>query len=173
VQILSSTFSGADEDKSLHRFTPISRLAAGGGAAKSDCAVEIYGVEVVGNTAACVDGAACDADGAVNDSCLFPIGLCFNVADPDLSDCSDAEDVTELTVSAKPASAAVSALAASLGGALPIAGTTCRFSDGYALPVKQTPAGRKDGKATLKVKARTGDGRTDSDTVKLVCTPAP
>lgn len=173
VQILSSTFSGADEDKSLHRFTPIDRLIAGGGAAASDCAVEWYGLEVAGKTATCTDGAACDADGTINGSCLFPVGLCLNVADPDLPACGDGEDVTALTLTAKPASAAITTVAAALTAALPIAGTTCRFSDGYALPVAQTPAGAKDGKATLKVKARTGDGRTDTDVVKLICQPAP
>ena len=173
VQILSSTFSGADEDKSLHRFTPIDQLVEGGGSSKSDCAVELYGLQVVGKTAECVDGAPCDADGTVNDSCLFPVGLCFNVADPDLTDCSDADDVTEVTLSAKPASAAITATATAITNALPINGTTCRFSDGYALPLAQTSAGTKDGKATLKVKSRTGDGRTDTDVVKLVCKPAP
>lgn len=173
VQILSSTFSGADEDRSLHRFTPVDRLVEGGGSPKSDCAVELYGLQVDGRTAACVDGAACDADGTVNDRCLFPVGLCFNVADPDLPDCSAASQITELTLTAKPASAAIGTLAGAVAAALPIAGTSCRFSDGYLLPVSQTPAGRKDGKATLKVKSLTADGRTDTDTVKLVCAPAP
>jgi hypothetical protein len=173
VQILSSTFTGADEDKSLHRFTPIDQLVAGGGSSKSDCAVELYGLQVVGKTAECVDGAPCDADGAVNDSCLFPVGLCFNVADPTLTDCSDADDVTEVALTAKPASAAISTTAAAITAALPISGTTCRFSDGYALPVRQASSGKKDGKATLKVKSRTGDGRTDTDVIKLVCKPAP
>jgi hypothetical protein len=173
VQILSSTFSGADEDKSLHRFTPIDRLVAGGGASKSDCAVEIYGLEVDGKTATCVDGAACDADGTVNDSCLFPVGLCFNVADPDLADCNSGDEVSELSLSAKPASAAITALASAIGAALPLSGSSCRFSDGYALPVAQSPAGKKNGKATLKVKSTTGDGRVDTDVVKLVCAPAP
>jgi len=173
VQILSSTFTGADEDKSLHRFTPIDQLVAGGGSSKSDCAVELYGLQVVGKAAECVDGAPCDADGAENDSCLFPVGLCFNVADPDLTDCSDADEVTEVALTAKPASAAITATANAIAAALPINGTTCRFSDGYALPVAQTAAGKKDGKATLKVKSRTGDGRTDTDAVKLVCKPAP
>jgi hypothetical protein len=173
VQILSSTFSGADEDKSLHRFTPIDQLVAGGGSSKSDCAVELYGLQVVGKVAECVDGAPCDVDGAENDSCLFPVGLCFNVADPDLTDCSDADDVTEVALTAKPASAAITATANAITAALPITGTTCRFSDGYALPVVQSAAGKQDGKATLKVKSRTGDGRTDTDTIKLVCKPAP
>ncbi|MBX3026667.1 hypothetical protein KF840_17315 [bacterium] len=173
VQILSSTFTGAAEDRSLHRFTPIDRLLAGGGASKSDCAVELYGLAATGKTATCVDGAACDADGTVNDSCLFPIGLCFNVADPNLSDCSDGDTIAELRLDAKPASAAIATLARSIDAALPIGGTTCQFSDGYALPVGQSGGGKKDGKATLKVKARTGDGRVDTDVVKLVCSPAP
>lgn len=173
VQILSSTFSGADEDKSLHRFTPIDRLVAGGGSPKTDCAVEIYGIAVDDKSATCVDGAACDADGTVNDSCLFPIGLCFNVADPQLTECADGDTVDEVGLTAKPASAAITALAAAVDAALPIGGTTCRFSDGYALPVAQSAAGKKSGKATLKVKTTTGDGRVDSDVVKLVCNPAP
>jgi hypothetical protein len=173
VQILSSTFAGADEDRSLHRFTPIDRLVAGGGSSASDCAVELYGIEVADKTATCADGAPCDADGAANGSCLFPVGLCFNVADPDLADCSDADDVTEVNLSAKPASAAITTVAAAIAAALPISGTTCRFSDGYAVPIIQTPAGTKAGKAKLKVKSRTSDGRTDTDVVKLVCQPAP
>ena len=173
VQILSSTFSGADEDKSLHRFTPIDQLVAGGGAAASDCAHEFYGLAVVDKKATCVDGATCDADGAVNGSCLFPIGFCFNVADPDLPECSDADDVIAVELSANPPSAAITATAAAAAGALPVSGSTCLFSDGYALPVKPSPSGPKEGKATVKVKTTTADGRKDSDVAKLVCQPAP
>jgi hypothetical protein len=173
VQILSSTFSGADEDKSLHRFTPIDQLVEGGGSPASDCAHEFYGLALVGKKAECVDGAACDGDGAANGSCLFPIGFCFNVADPDLPECSDADDVTEVELSANPPSAAVTASAAAVAAALPVSGSTCLFSDGYALPVKQSPSGAKDGKATVKLKTTTADGRKDTDVAKLVCKPAP
>lgn len=172
VQILSSTFTGAAEDKSLHRFTPIDRLVAGGGAQASDCVHEFYGL-AAGKKAVCVDGAACDNDGTVNGSCLFPIGFCFNVADPDLPACSDADDVTAVTVTANPPSAAITASAGAIAAALPVSGSTCVFSDGYALPVKASPSGAKEGKATVKVKVTTGDGRKDSDVAKLVCQPAP
>jgi len=173
VDMLSSTFTGAAEDKSLHQFTPIDRLVAGGGADKTDCIHELYGVQLVGKEAACVDGAPCDADGVVNDSCLFPIGFCFNVADPNLGECATTDDIATLSVAAKPASAALTAAANKLASALPLSGSSCGFSDGYALPVKITPAGKKDGKASIKVQATTADGRKDSDAIKLVCQPAP
>jgi hypothetical protein len=174
VQILSSTFMGGDEDKSLHRFTPVDQLSAGGGSTAKDCLHEAYGLDVVGGTATCTDGAACDSDGVANDACLFPVGFCFNVTDPALSDCDTGSPLSALTVSAKPASAAIAATVAQISAALPLAGASCFFSDGVYVPVRITGSGsRKDGKAKLKVKAEAADGRKDTDVVKLVCTPAP
>lgn len=174
VQILSSTFMGADEDKSLHRFTPVSELVAGGGATASDCIHEAYGVQVVDGTAVCTDGAACDGDGAVNDACSFPLGFCFNVTDPALADCATDSNLTELSISAKPVSAAIAGAAAQAIASLPLAGGSCVFSDGLYVPVKVTGSGaKKEGKAKVKVKAAVADGRKDTDTVKLVCQPAP
>lgn len=173
VQILSS-FSGTDEDRSLHRFTPIDQLSAGGGSSASDCIHETYGLDVVDGTAACADGAACDSDGVANDACLFPVGFCFNVTDPSLSSCNAGSPLAALTVSAKPPSAAVAAAVARMSAALPLAGASCFFSDGIYVPLKITGSGKKkDGKAKLKVKAVTADGRKDTDVVKLVCQPAP
>ena len=174
VQVLSSTFSGADEDKSLHRFTPIDRLSAGGGSTGSDCLQEVYGLQVTDGTAECTDGAPCDSDGAVNDSCLFPVGFCLNVTDASLAACSTASNLSEVSISAKPASAAISAVAARVAAALPLSGPSCFFSDGLYVPVTITGSGtKKDGKAKLKVRAKAADGRKDTDSVKLVCHPAP
>ena len=174
VQMLSSTFSGADEDKSLHRFTPIDQLSAGSGSPATECVHEAYGLQVVDGTAACTDGAPCDNDGTVNDACLFPVGFCLNVSDPNFTDCSTGSNVTDVSISAKPASAAISAAAAKISAALPSAGPTCVFSDGYLVPVAITGSGsKKDGKAKLKVKAEAADGRKDTDSFKLVCHPAP
>jgi hypothetical protein len=172
VQILSSTFSGAAEDKSLHRFTPIDRLVPGSGSPKSECVQEFYGVELVGKDAVCVDGAPCDADGAPNDSCLFPLGFCFNVADPHFADCP-LGTVTEVSLSAKPASAALTHAASAIAAALPLSGATCVFSDGIAVPVQIAGGVKQDGKAQVKVQSSTDDGRKDTDVVKLVCQPAP
>ncbi len=172
IQILSATFTGIEEDRSLHRFTPIARLHAGTGAAASECVHELYGVAAVGKEATCTDGAPCDADGTVNDVCVFPVGFCLNVQDPALPACA-LGGVTDVIVTAKPASAAVADAAARLTAALPHSDSSCTFSDGYAVPVRVTKSGAKPGKATLKVRATTDDGRKDTDVFKLVCTPAP
>jgi len=173
VQVLSSTFTGADEDKSLHRFTPIDQLSAGNGSSSSECLHEAYGLNVVDGTATCTDGAACDSDGVVNDSCLFPVGFCLNVDDANFSDCDTGSNITEVAIAAKPDSATITAAAAKLSAALPLAGTSCFFSDGLRVPVKIAGTSKKDGKAKVKVKATAADGRKDSDSFKLVCHPAP
>jgi len=173
VQVLSSTFTGADEDKSLHRFTPIDQLSAGNGSSSSECLHEAYGLNVVDGTATCTDGAACDSDGVVNDSCLFPVGFCLNVDDANFSDCDTGSNITEVVIAAKPDSTAITAAAAKLSAALPLTGTSCFFSDGLRVPVKIAGTSKKDGKAKVKVKATAADGRKDSDSFKLVCHPAP
>lgn len=174
LQLLSGTFPASDENKSLHRLTPIDQLAAGGGADSKDCLHEAYGLDLVDGQADCTDGAACDSDGVVNDACVFPVGFCLNVDDPNLAACDNSSNVTEVAISAKPASAAITAAAAQVSGALPLTGSSCFFSDGYYVPVKIVGAGtKKEGKGKLKIKATAADGRKDSDTLKLVCHPAP
>jgi hypothetical protein len=174
VQMLSGTFPVSDENKSLHRFTPVDQLAAGSGAATKTCLHEAYGLQIVDGDAVCTDGAACDADATVNDACVFPVGFCLNVDDPDLAGCDNGSNVAEVSIVAKPASAAIAAVAAQVGAALPLTGSSCFFSDGYYVPVKITGSGtKKDGKGKLKVQVTAADGRKDSDTFKLVCHPVP
>jgi hypothetical protein len=174
VQALSSTFLPSDEGHSLHRFTPIDQLAAGSGAPDKECLLETYGLHVADGVAACTDGAACDADGKVNDSCLFPVGFCLNVDDPSLAECDTSSNIVEASVAAKPVSAAIDDAAKRLAAALPLTGASCVFSDGFYVPVKITGSGaKKDGKAKLKVKVSAADGRKDSDSTQLVCHPAP
>lgn len=174
VEILSTTFSNADEDKSLHRFTPTALLAPGKGSASTECLHAAYGLEMVDGKAVCTDGAACDADGTVNDACVFPIGFCLNVDDPSLAACSTASAIASVTIAAKPASAALANAAARVAAALPLSGSTCVFSDGYYVPLKIAGSGaKKDGKATVKVTAVAADSRKDTDSYNLVCKPAP
>lgn len=174
VQILSGTFPISDENKSLHRFTPVGELFEGGGSPESDCLHEAYGLQVVDGTATCVDGTACDSDGITNDACVFPVGFCLNVSDPDLADCATASNIVEAAISAKPASAAIAAVKTQVSDALPLTGSSCFFSDGVYVPVTITGSGaKKDGKAKVKVKVEAADGRKDSDNLKLVCQPVP
>jgi len=182
VEVLSSTFSfpPAAEDRSIHRFTPVSRLVEGGGSADSDCLTEFYGLELVAaapgdppKKAICVDGAACDADGEQNDRCTFPVGFCLNVADPDLSGCSTGSSISSFAVATKPFSAAIAAANSAIQAALPAAGPACFFSDGIVVPVKVSAAGKRAGKGKIKVESEAADGRKDADSVSLVCEPAP
>src|SRR5262249_5388491 len=98
VQVLSSTFTGADEDTWLPRFTPGDLLSPGNGSPDSECLQETYGLHVVDGTAECTDGAPCDADGVKNDACLFPVGFCLNVDDPNLSSCDTSSNITEVAI---------------------------------------------------------------------------
>jgi hypothetical protein len=173
VQILSS-FSGGPEDKSIHRFTPVDQLVAGTGPVATECLHEAYGLTLVDGKATCTDGSACDSDGIVNDACVFPVGFCLNVDDPDLATCTTGSNITAVAISARPVSSTIASAATRLAVSLPVTGSTCVFSDGYFVPVRITASGqKKDGKATLKVKADAADGRRDTDVIKLVCKPVP
>lgn len=175
VEVLSSTFANLDEDKSLHRFTRIDSLVAGPGSGAATCVHEYYGVDSAdGKSAVCVDGAPCDADGVVNDRCTFPIGFCFNVADPNLPGCDTGNAVTALRVRTSPFSGNVADTAAALGALLPLSGSTCSFTDGVVVPVKITGSGaKKPGKGKVQVRAATDAGQKDTDNLKLICQPAP
>jgi hypothetical protein len=178
IEVLSSTFSGAEEDRSIHRFTPVDRLVPGNGAAASECAHEFYGLELIApgrgkkaRKAICVDGAPCDADGTANDRCLFPAGFCLEIADPRLPACTPSP-VVDFSVTTKPVSLAVAATATAVQDALPVSAPSCFFSDGIEVPVKVRPRGKAKGRATLKVKATRANGSKDSDTVTLLCESA-
>jgi hypothetical protein len=184
VEILSSSFSFPDpvaEDRSIHRFTPVERLVAGGGPAKADCIVETYGVELApakpgkpAKMAICVDGAPCDADGAANGRCLFPVGFCLDVSDPELPACGT-EGVSGFELKkVVPGSAALSEVAEAIVASLPIGSATCAFSDGLEVPLGTDRRGApKAGKGLIKIKAKSADARpkTDTDALKLRCLP--
>lgn len=181
IDFLASTFSGADDDKAVHSLVPVDRLVPGGGNPATDCAMEVYGVApgaVSGprsRSAVCTDGAACDADGAVNGSCEFPLGLCLNVGDPALADCAPTAVASVELLSARPASAAVTDLVARTSALLPTPDATCVFSDGVVVPVRTLASGAtRPGKATIKLRATTDDARPlrDGDVIRLLCQPA-
>ena len=185
IELVSSSFTGAAEDSRLHRLTPIAKLSPMGKVSEKagrECLNEIYGIERAtdadgnaSNAARCRDGAPCDADGVVNDSCTFPFGVCLNVVDPRLPAClSLATDSFELK-KVNPENASLAALAATITEALPVEGTQCFFTDGVTVPVRVIRKGaRKPGKQVVKLKAKSHEPlrRTDVDAVKLVCEPA-
>ena len=185
VELVSSSFVGAEEDFRLHRLTPVAKLSPLGGTdasgGKRECLSELYGIDPAldghgkpGKSAYCVDGAACDADGTVNGSCTFPIGICLNVSDSRLPACVSSAAVSFDLKKAKPESAALSTMAAAITAALPIQGAQCFFSDGVVVPLRVTgKGGLKPGKQLVKTKTKSVDPlpMADVDVAKLVCLP--
>ncbi len=172
VEILSS-FSGTDEDRSIHRFIEVDRLVPGRGRRATECVAEVYGLDPgTSRDAICVDGAPCDADGKVNDTCLFPVGICLNIDDADFTDCAPASPVVSASVGTAPFSASAQAMAAELTAALPEADATCAFSDGIAVPVRNTQQGKMPGLTRFRLDAVLGTGEKDVDRFRLVCEPA-
>jgi hypothetical protein len=181
IDFLASTFSGADDDKSVHRLVPVDHLVTGGGNPATDCAMEAYGIQLdptpgrMARSAVCTDGDACDADGTVNGSCDFPLGLCLNVNDPALADCTPTAIASVELLGAKPESAAVTDLVTRASSLLPTSDSTCVFSNGVVVPVRTLASGAtRPGKQTVKLRATTDDAHPvrDGDVIRLVCRPA-
>jgi len=78
--------------------TPGGACLSGGGDPHTDCLAEWFIVGAAEPTqgtrkssvVSCVDGSACDRDGAVDGVCTFAAGLCFATADPRLVDAAGA-----------------------------------------------------------------------------------
>jgi len=180
IDFLASSFSGADDDKGLHRLVPIDALLTGGGNAMSDCTMELYGVELVprsegrrARVAICVDGAACDADGAVDGGCTYPLGLCFNVHDARLSECTPSTVSSLRLIRALPEDAGAEDLVAAASAALPTSASTCVFGDGMRVSLRD--GGTRRGKGRVQLRALVGEDPADGDTdvVRFVCEPTP
>lgn len=182
IDFLASSFSGADDDKGMHRLIPVDKLEVGGGNTTTDCAMELYGVELVSTkpgqrarSAICVDGAACDADGVADGVCTFPLGVCFNVSDPRLADCTPVGVQSIELRGAKPEVDSAQALVDAAAALLPSADSTCVFSDGVRVPLRVSSGGSlRASKGFVRLRAVTDDvrPRKDNDIARLVCEPA-
>lgn len=131
----------------------------GGGPAATDCFVTWGGI--ASTVASCVDGSACDQDGTADGVCTFPLEACFGI---DAGCGVTALSSVKVTPSSLPGGAS---LASAIQG-LAVGGCT---TPGFAVPVKNTPAKIKPGKAKLKVLA-VADGQKDADKITLTCMPA-
>ncbi len=183
IDFLASSFSGADDDKGIHRLVPVDHLVTGGGNAANDCNLEFYGIQLVApdperpaRAAICTDGAACDADGVADGTCTFPIGLCINVTDPRLPDCTPTAIASLELTRSQPESAEMTALVAAASSLLPSLESTCVFGDGMRVPVRTSSSGgQRAGKGSVRLLATTDEEHPhkDSDVARLVCEPAP
>ncbi|HEY2774553.1 MAG TPA: hypothetical protein VGK20_10960 [Candidatus Binatia bacterium] len=183
IDFLASTFSGADDDKSVHRLVPIDHLVTGGGNPATDCVMELYGIPLAPASAGrpprvafCTDGDSCDADGKADGVCHFPLGICLNVSDPRLPTCTPSSVASIDLLGANPASDELTNLVSAAAALMPTSSSTCAFSAGIPVPLRLLPDGSsRAGKALLHLAATTGDDHPhrDNDAVRLVCEPAP
>ncbi|HYD50321.1 MAG TPA: hypothetical protein VEB21_18330 [Terriglobales bacterium] len=181
VALLSSSFTGGAEDRTVHRFVPVARLEPGKAAGATECLHEFYGIELVAEApgdepkkAICTDGAACDSDGAVNDRCVFAVGSCFNVNDARLPECVVSAELVAVEANPGKDRRAFDDYQESVATALPILAPTCVFTDGVVVPVIVKNNGeKKDGKAKIAVAVANSLGKKDKDSASLVCRPAP
>jgi hypothetical protein len=182
IDFLASSFSGADDDKSIHRLVPLDRLVTRGSKA-SDCAMEFYGVELVpssegrpARSAICVDGEECDADGAADGACTYSLGLCFNVTDSRLPDCTPTGIASVTLVRENPEGMGASALVADAAGAVPVGSPTCLYGEGVRLPLREgsEPGQYRRSKGRVQIRATTtgSPSATDTDAIRLECQPA-
>jgi len=186
IGLVSSSFIGLEEDFRLHTLTPIASLVPDGGAGaklandRRECVSELYGVELAVNSkgkvlkkAICHDGAQCDADARTNGVCMFPLGLCLNVADDRAPRCFS-DSVNFFEVKKPKDDASLTALETTLLAALPISDSQCFFTDGVFVPLRATKHGVKAGKLAVKLKSKSDSplDQTDVDGVKLVCEPS-
>ena len=176
IAALSSTFTGAAEDSSIFELTPVSR---GGGRPSTDCIAEYTGATpspkkpgAARKFAFCRDGAPCDSDGEVNDVCQFPFGVCFDVTDTRLAECTPSTTSSFELLTAKPDGALPTTWLADVAAALPTTEPICVLSDGVSVSLKVNGDKRKRSKAVIKYRAVSTTSQRDKDKVKLVCRPA-
>jgi hypothetical protein len=136
----------------------------GGGPKATDCYLQWTGIASMA-PAPCADGAACDADGAADGACTFPLQACVGV--PSADGCVPAPLTGAPTV--KPSADAVAqSLAAALGGL----GSSGCTPVALRVPLKVSRKGVKTAVARLKVTASAG-ARRDTDKLRLACIPRP
>ncbi len=133
----------------------------GGGPAATDCIVTWSGITTAATT--CVDGSACDQDGAADGVCTFALQACLG-ADP-------ACGVTGVT-SARVTPARVAGTAALQAGIQGLAPGQCT-TPGFTVPVKRSAGLGRIKPGVARVKAMVAaDGKRDPDALKLTCQPA-
>jgi hypothetical protein len=121
----------------------------------------------------CVDGAACDLDGACNGECAFYVGVCINVAG--VEGCTPPGTLEKVrakgnVTGVKGASGKIKIDAEQL-----LEGSECGAFVDVVVPLKGKDAD-KEGKAKVKLDAKAPKGtkpRKDKDKFDLVCEPAP
>jgi hypothetical protein len=153
-------------------------LVPGGGAAKSDCYVEL---EVAGienpsqrvqknKIVLCTDGEACDTGPCGDNRCDMELTLCVNQHDPNLSTCTPPANLDLLKAKSK------GKVKINIGLPQALTGSVCGALLDLPLdiPLKKNGLPKKFGQAKLNVTAKAPKGtkpRTDGDEFTVKCLP--
>ncbi len=161
-------------------------IVAGGGSRATDCLAVFDVPEALPQRRwTCTDGSACDSDGEINGRCVFPVSLCANssfdprctlrgVAAIRVEHAADNGDPLFDT-----SFQALQSRADSQLDPPTTATDTCTTPSGITVPVRGPFASGRCAaeRKTLRVHTRSefvlGVSRTDSDTLRLECQPAP
>jgi hypothetical protein len=148
--------------------TPVAALTAGG-SGRRECGVEFWGgtseVAPSGKPRprwSCVDGTACDRDGAIDGSCEFVVGTCFAVSDPRIAACTRTtiDTVSVRVAKNPPVTGTIQAQAALL---LPIGTGACSAGTVVTVPARRS--------LRIAVKGQAAGRTVDSDALTLRCLP--
>jgi hypothetical protein len=184
MRLMATTFVAAALAIGVASQDASAQVQLGGGPAASDCYVGLDTgsptgalVEVTKKTKiTCVDGSACDADGACNDSCTFPVGVCINIVGA--PECTPPGTLDKVTAKGKVKGVKGDPGKIVIDTSQLLQGSACGAFVDVVIPTKQGKNDKPDkaGKANLKLSAKAPKGtkpRSDKDKFELVCEPAP
>jgi hypothetical protein len=122
----------------------------------------------------CVDGSACDLDGACNGECKFHFGVCINV--PGFEGCTPPGMLQKVKAKGNVTGVKGASGKVVIDTSQLLVGSVCGAYVDAFVPLKGKADKPKSGKAKVKLMAKAEKGtkpRKDSDKYDLVCEPAP
>ena len=158
-------------------------IVPGNGKADSNCYAELEIAEASEGTVeletkatvfSCVDGSACDLDGACNGSCTFNVGVCINVAGVD--GCTPPGVLESMKAKGNVTGVKGESGKIVIDTEQLLVGSVCGAYVNAVVPLKGNENNPKPGKAKVKLDAKAEKGikpRKDKDKYDLVCEPAP
>ncbi len=163
-------------------FTPIEALIPGGGRRATDCFAEFSDTPALRTRlgrpttqSVCHDGDRCDRDGAVDGTCSFAVGVCFNVSSDAVCTPAGVEGFTVTPPRRGTLDPQLAALGAAAAAVLPTTAATCAGPVVVTVPTRIVRGQRLAGSKVLHtVTTHTppgGRAQLDRDTLTLRCLP--
>jgi hypothetical protein len=131
-----------------------------------DTSAATISLETKATVLSCVDGTACDLDGACNGSCTFNVGVCINVAGAE--GCTAPGTLESLRAKGNATGVKGSSGKVVIESPQVLEGSVCGVFVDVDVPLKSTKKGDKANKAKVKIDAKAPKGtkpRKDKDKV--------